>query len=143
MRQYTRYYVRTSRFLFLLGLSFGSIASFRSRRDWRLGSTSVFSRLTLFAGCIGFALTSAFTFSTVFLETKLASWRFSSSSKARFRAIFASRSNSLSRRQLLFEKYLIISTNYSVGLGMSAVRFWYTQWVQSSRQKTVASQSTT
>ncbi len=89
--QKIREYAHTNRLFFCIGLSSGSITSFRSRVDWRLGGSMLSSRSRL--GLFTADLTGGVWL--LVAKAPAASGMPSSSSIALFFAIWASRSRSL------------------------------------------------
>ena len=97
---------QTSRFILLLGLSFGSIVSLLRRRDCRVatGAASSLVRLFLRAGCTGFAfpcLLDASFVSTGNARFVIAPFTSSCSNSALFLALLASRSSSLTDQKFI------------------------------------------
>lgn len=89
--------ILTKRLFFAAGLSLGSSTSStlpRSLIDTRRGCSSVRSRFVLFEGCTGFTFIWTFEGCGTLIAAA-ASFKSSSSSSARFRAMFACRSSSL------------------------------------------------
>lgn len=110
---------RTSRLFFCATVSFGSATSFFSLADCRRGvSTSGLSRFTFLLGCTGFAVVFGVAFLGT-LSSSTACLSSSSSRRARFRAIFASRSISLGEAELVCAlQSCVLGTYYCDNLGI-------------------------